>query len=243
MQDLRMGDWLPAVATVQKFTGAGVDGQFGWDTHRKVAAWQGQKSLMADGIVGRDSWTRMMRDNDLVTVDVVDGTDQSLLEYEAADIRKAGGEPIILMGMSNGVTVMVNHVMARLRRSRSLAVLRIHSHGASGLMNVTAGSMSGAAHGAAIALGNLADIGPQLSRLAPCFARHGAMQLMGCNVGAGPAGQAMLAAVARLVGVPVSAGVQTQYGSGRATFRFEGPVQHGFPFGGTLPVWAREAAA
>lgn len=241
MQDLRVRDWLPAVATVQKLVGAGIDGQFGWNTHTKVASWQATKGLTADGIVGRDSWTRMMRDSGLVTLDVVDGTDPSLLEHEAADISRAGGSPIILEGMSNGVTVMVNAIMARLNQSGRLALLRIHSHGAAGLMNVTAGSMSGAPHMSAIGLSNIAQIGPQLQRLATCFVRHGALQLMGCNVGAGPAGAAMLTQVAALVGVPVSAGVQTQYGSGKATFRFEGPVQHGFPFGGNLPGWARMA--
>lgn len=243
MQDLRFGDWLPTVATVQKVVGAGIDGQFGSETHGKVQSWQGRKGLMADGVVGRDSWTRMMRDLDLVTLDVVDGTDESLLENEAADIRRAGGDPIILHGMSNGVAVMVNQIFARLNRSRSLALLRIHSHGMPGLMNVSAGTMPGTRHHAGVGVGNLTDIAPQLRRLATCFVRHGALQFMGCDVGRGPAGKALLTQVAALVGVPASAGVGTQYGSGRATFRFEGAVQHGFPFGDTLPAWARMATA
>ena len=57
--------------------------------------------------------------------------------------------------MSNGVSAMVNHVIARLNRSRSLALLRIHSPGVAGPMNVSAGAMPGTRQHAGIGIGNL----------------------------------------------------------------------------------------
>ena len=138
---------------------------------------------------------------------------------------------------------MVNEVIARLRRYHSLALLRIHSHGGAGLMNVSAGQDEASPHQATIAASNLPALAPHLRRLAPCFARHGALQLMGCDVAQGPAGRALLRQLAAVVGVPVSAGTGSQYGGGRRTYRFEGPVQHGFPFGNTLSGWARMATA
>jgi hypothetical protein len=142
--------------------------------------------------------------------------------------------------MSNGVAVMVSEVARRVPGAGRLALLRIHSHGAPGSMNVSAGEEAQDEHMTSLDISTLYYTGPQLAALAPLFARFGCMELMGCNVGAGERGRQLLDRVARYVGVPVSAGVQTQY-SGAGIFRFEGPVRTGYPYGGTLRGWSAAA--
>ena len=86
---------------------------------------------------------------------------------------------------------------------------------------------------------NLDFVGPEMSRLRPYFAAHGAIQLMGCEVGAGTQGPMLLKALAMSVAVPVTAGVPLQLGGGDETWRFEGKTVTAFPFGTSLKGWAR----
>jgi hypothetical protein len=91
-----------------------------------------------------------------------------------------------------------------------------------------------------IALQNLREIRPVLARLRPIFGPYGCVQFMHCETGGGPNGRRMLQQVADILGVPASAGVQTQYGGGTKTFRFEGPTFTAVPGGGSLATWCRE---
>lgn len=246
MMYLKQGSARPAVATAQKMLGGGitVDGYFGPRTKARASVYQAGRTppLSSDGIVGKDTWTALTGDHDLVTVDVVDAHDPSVAATEAADIRAAGGEPIVLYGQSNGVAVMVGEVIRKAGRYRRIALLRIHSHGAPGSMNVTAGEEALDEHMTSLDLSTLWFTGPQLATLAPYFVPWGSTELMGCNVGEGAAGRRLLDNLAGLVQVPVSAGVRTQYSGGQRTFVFEGPIKTGYPHGGSLKPWARTAA-
>jgi hypothetical protein len=62
---------------------------------------------------------------------------------------------------------------------------------------------------------------------------------MHCETGRGPAGRQMLATVSSILGVPATAGVNTQYGGGENTFRFEGPTFTAVPNGQSLKEWCR----
>ena len=244
MMMLYQGDVRPVVTTMQKLLGGlTCDGHFGPRTKEAVRSFQRAQNLTPDGVVGPRTWSRLMEVNDVQTVDVVDGTDPDLLATEAADIRAAGGNPIILYGMSNGIAVMVSEVIRRVGREGRLALLRLHSHGGPGIMNVSAGHQDMSQHMTSVALSTLGYSGPILAQLGPYFMRAGSMELMGCNVGQGPAGTGLLNGTSRHVMVPVTAAVLTQYGGGNQTWRFEGPIRTGYPYGGNLKGWSTEATA
>jgi hypothetical protein len=240
MMLLYQGDRLPVVATLQKLVGAGCDGVFGPKTRAKVIEYQKKHALAPDGVVGRLTWMSLMQVSGLVTVDVIDVTDGYSQNVEGADVTKAGSTPILLQGMSNGVGVMVDLVKARVGGGGNLALLRIHAHGRAGKMNVS-GMGSDPADMASIADTNLNFTAGEMRRLDGVFARFGSIQLLGCSVGAGAQGQAMLKGVAEATGVPATGGIKLQYAGGNKTWRYEGPTRTAFPWPTTLSGWAKEA--
>jgi hypothetical protein len=180
----------------------------------------------------------------LQTIDVVDGTDPSLVALEAADIRAAGGDPIVVFGMSNGVEVVMTQIAARANGNGTIALLRFHGHGNRGLQNVSGGEINGAPHLAGISNENFGAVAGSLARITRFLSGFGSVQLLGCDVGGGGKGQALMSRLANLWGVPVTAGVHTQFGGGKATFVFEGPTVTGFPPGsGDLKSWSRAIEA
>lgn len=56
---LRLGSKGEAVKLVQAVVGATPDGDFGSVTERRVKDWQARNGLLADGVVGRITWTKM----------------------------------------------------------------------------------------------------------------------------------------------------------------------------------------
>lgn len=248
---LKYGNKGPSVITLQvvlnKAAGAGlsVDGDFGPKTRSAVRAFQRGNTLKRDGTVGKKTWPKLATKAGVKIVDVVDAHDPEALTLEAADIRAAGGNPIILYGMSNGVGQAALEVQLRSRSPGKVAILRFHSHGAPGDMNVSAGTggdskadLSGISHD------NLALAAPALRSLTRQIAPYGCVEFHGCNVGAGATGARLVKGVADLVRRPTSAGIKTQYGGGGgyATFRFEGPVVSAYPGGASRKAWARAHA-
>lgn len=241
---LANGTILPVVTTLQIWmriyppqTLIKADGNFGSKTQQAVVNFQKRYSLAQDGIVGRMSWDKLRQITDTQTIDVVDGTDPSLVAMEATDIRNAGGDPIVVYGMSNGVQYVMGQILARARAGR-VALLRIHGHGNQGLQNVTGGAINGAPHLASISDSNFGQIAGALASIRGIFLGYGSVQLLGCNVGGGAQGRSLLGKLANTWGVPVTAGVNTQYGGGARTFKFEGPTVSGFPGGGELTGWS-----
>lgn len=242
---LKRGNKTPSVIVLQVLLSAvagsslKVDGIFGARTEQAVKAFQRQKGLNPDGIVGKKTWPPLARLAGVTIADIVDVEDPAALTGEVADIRFAGGSPIILHGMSNGV----GQAVADLRSAHAagaVAILRFHSHGGPGDMNVSAGTggdsradLSGISHD------NLNLIRPQLGQLGAHLAAFGCIEFHGCEVGQGPFGKALIQGVANAANRPVSAGRRTQYGGGGryATFMFEGPVSSAYPFGSTRTGW------
>lgn len=240
---LAQGTILPVVSTVQIWmriyppqTLIKADGNFGGKTHNAVAKFQKHHRLADDGIVGRMTWDRLMQTTNAQTIDVVDGTDPSLVALEASDIRNAGGDPIVVYGMSNGVQYVMGQILMKARAGR-VALLRFHGHGNRGMQNVTGGEIYGAPHLAGISNDNFSQIAGTLARISGIFLPYGSVQMLGCNVGGGAAGRALMGKLANVWRVPCTAGVNTQYGGGQRTFRFEGPTVSGFPGGGDLASW------
>ena len=237
------GDVLPTVSTAQILlrrhrpqTVITTDGIFGPKTGKAVWNFQEHHHLKTDQIIGPKTWHKLEDVSRFRTVDVVDGTDPSLVQLEAADLRKDGYDPIVLFGMSNGLEVAMNQIAARGGNGETM-LLRFHGHGNNGLQNVTGGEINGAPHLAAISLSNFGQIEHLLVRIKGIFVEFGAVQLLGCDVGGGK-GSALVEKLANTWGVPVTAGIHTQFGGGDKTFRFEGAVVTKVPGGGTLKSWS-----
>jgi putative peptidoglycan binding protein len=239
---LREHDHLPSVGVLQRLlnrSGASltVDGSYGPRSKAAVEQFQRQRHLSADGAVGAQTWPRVSAGADLPIVDCIDVFDPSLQQLEANDIRRAGGNPVLIGGMCNGVEQAINQILGA---GQNVFLLRFHGHGARGVASVSSGHGEldpGMIHRADIALQNLATIRPVLARLRSLFGPYGCVQFMHCETGGGPSGRRMLQEIANLLGVPVSAGVHTQYGGGTLTFRFEGPTFTAIPGGATLSAW------
>jgi len=240
---LRIPDRLPAVGVLQKLLNAragsslGADGVFGQKTKAAVQAFQRPRGLVADGSVGQQTWPRLTQmTNNLKVVDCVDVFDPSLYQLEAQDIRRAGGIPLLIGGMCNGVEQAVTNIINE--AGTGVFLLRFHGHGAPGVAGVSDGHGDLGDHNSSIHMGNWAYLRPIIARLSSIFGPYGCIQFMHCETGSGPSGRTMLQNIANTVGVPATGGIQTQYGGGSKTFRFEGPTHTAFPSGGTLASWS-----
>jgi Putative peptidoglycan binding domain len=242
---LRSGDRIPAVGVAQKLLNARAgsslvaDGDFGSRTATATRDFQRPRALAVDGVIGQITWGRLkqMTDN-LDIVDCVDVFDPSLNNLEAADITRAGGSPILIGGMSNGVEQAVTNIISSVRPGK-VFILRFHGHGAQGVAGVSDGhgDIPGE-HFSSIQLSNWAYMEPIITRLRPIFGPYGCIQFMHCETGGGADGLRMLQNVANATGVPATGGIHTQFGGGLRTFRFEGPTRTAFPAGGNLRSWS-----
>ncbi len=114
---LKWGDRIPAVGVLQKLinrTGERLvaDGIYGNNTRVAVQRFQRNRSLRDDGIVGQNTWPRVSASANLPIIDCIDVFDESLLNMEVRDIRRVGGNPILIGGMSNGVEQAVNDIVS-----------------------------------------------------------------------------------------------------------------------------------
>jgi hypothetical protein len=231
---LRQGDRLPSVGVLQKLlnrTGAKLkaDGEFGSRTRDAVVAFQRERRMTPDGVVGESTWSRLAASSWLPILDCVDVFDEDLYQGDAQNIIRAGGNPILIGGMSRGVQQATAAITAR---GRSVFLLRFIGHGASGWQGVSAGKGGVGEQRAALHYVN-APVAHVLG-LQQVFGPHGNVELHGCHVAKGARGHQFLTSLARSFGVPVTAGTATQY----ATFRFDGPTFTAFPPGQTLGSWS-----
>jgi hypothetical protein len=240
---LQMGDNLPAVGVLQKLlnrSGARLspDGAFGPRTRDAVMQFQRQRQLSADGVVGADTWPRISSGATLPIVDCIDVWDPSLFQLEAGDIQGAGGTPILIGGMCNGVEQAVQQIVGM---ARNAFLLRFHGHGAPGIASVATGQGEvdpNTNERSDIALKNLEQIRPFIRSMRGIFGPYGCVQFMHCETGRGHSGRQLLHEIALDLGVPVTAAIREQLGGGLSTFRFEGPTVTAFPGAGSLRTWS-----
>jgi hypothetical protein len=162
-------------------------------------------------------------------IDVIDMEDPNLgsNRREWLDYLGASSVKIEMYGQSNGIGQMISDITRRAGLGR-LQTLRIWSHGAPGMQNVSAGaSGSGAVHWASLSLTNLPQVMDTLAQLRQYFAPHAHVELRGCNVAQGPQGEQFLIELARIWGVPVQGGTIVQ-----TTGRWAGVVVEAQPNGG-----------
>ena len=86
----------------------------------------------------------------------------------------------------------------------------------------------------------MAQLTDVIRGLKDVFGPHGSVQFMSCHTAHGVNGRNMLETIASIVKVPVTAGVNLQYGGGGTpTFRLEGPTYTAVPNGQSLKEWCR----
>ncbi len=241
---LKRKDKLPMVGVTQKLlnrTGASLtpDGIYGPKTKKAVRSFQSLRKLKDDGVVGKNTWPRLVgSESNMQVIDCVDIFDPSLYNLETKDIRKVGGNPILIGGMSNGVEQAVFDILTKAKKG-CVCLLRFHGHGASGNVGISEGQGGIAGeHYSSIHTGNVSQLLPVLRRLRPIFSKYGNVQFMHCSTGKGPKGRQLLNTIANNLRVPVSAGTKDQLGGGLTTFRFEGSTFTAIPRG-TLKTWSK----
>jgi len=241
---MQQGDRLPVVSVLQKLLnreGARllVDGHFGANTHQAVLDYQLRNGLLSNGRVERQTWSRLVAGYQLPIIDCIDVWDENLYQMEASDIRQAGGNPIIIGGMSNGLEAAVASIV-RESQGRRTFLLRFHGHGSSGVASISDGHGEvGDGHGSYMGISARAAMRRALLPLRNIFGPYGSVQFMHCSTGAGEDGRRFLETVADTLGVPATAAQVAQEGGGLDTFKFEGPTYTALPYGQTLRSWSR----
>lgn len=244
---LQKGDKLPAVAISQMLlnrTGAELilDGNFGRATKSAVMTFQREHSLAIDGVVGRQTWLRLVRHQQLPICDAIDVFDPDLMTSEQQFLTGAGGQPLVIGGMSNGTEQIISDITAR---HRNLFMVRFHGHGAKGIAGVSDGE--GTLEGSWESRTNFAyDLHTRdmMTKLGRVIGPYGCIQFMHCQTGGGTSGKRFLQMVADAAGVPASAAIRNQYAySLRKTLRYEGPTRTCCPGGVTMREWATRLPA
>lgn len=230
---LQFGDRLPTVGVLQGLlnrSGAGlvVDGIFGRLTREAVRDFQSRRNLAGNGTVGQQTWSRLTAAAHLPIVDCIDVFDEAVYEYYASEIRRAGGDPILIGGMCRGVVQAAKMIRDT---ANAAFLLRFIGHGGPGRQQVSAGKGGVGDQRAALNFSN-APYAATL-QLGPAFGSYGSAELHGCKVASGSRGRDLLSNLARAWGVPVTAGLKSQH----STFRFDGPTFTAVPFGGSLSTW------
>ena len=251
---------LPTVAVVQlllnrKLKEGGfiaVDGHYGPKTAERLALFQKSKGLSPDGVVGMRTWLALAQGEPCAVIDSSDVADHQDHRLFVAPIQAAGGAPLANYGMSNGVQVACQRILAQ-GKPRATALLRFIGHGGPGVQGVAYGRYGNASGtpnalearegSATIAYGNLWQNADMLQPIRGLFAPYGSAELHGCHTAKGPAGLWLLRTLATLWGVPVTAGTRSQRSLGNRLYRFEGPTITAFPNEGDLRGWARSLQA
>lgn len=242
---LKKGYKLPTVGVLQVLLNRGVsenelkkDGEFGKNTKQAVRNFQKPRGLHIDGIVGKNTWPRLIAGTGFRIIDAVDITDPGLFT-EVNDIRSIGGNPSLIGSMCNGIGNILQALIARMRERGEVVLLRFFGHGNSGIMGISDGEDVMSDRDLTSLTSDVIDlIAGELSRVGPLFGRYSSVELHGCKVGYGPSGRRLLQKLANIWQVPVSGGIKNQISGGISTFRFEGPVFTAFPGGATLRQWA-----
>jgi hypothetical protein len=235
---LRRYDKLPAVAVAQMLlnrTGASltVDGDFGPATKAAVVNFQSGHRLTPDGVIGQNTWPRLVHQERLPICDCIDVFDPDLYTSENRFLTGVGGRPITIGGMSNGMEQIVSDIVSR---HSNLFLLRFHGHGAAGLAGVSFGHGD---HRSRSSFQNDQATRQVLRRLRSAMGPYGCIQFMHCQTGRGPAGRQFLQMVANETNVPVTAAIDDQYASTlRETVRYEGRTTTFCPGLASIGGWA-----
>lgn len=241
---LRRGDRLPAVTAVQWMLNRSgavapivVDGDYGSETARAVEQFQLQRGLDPSGIVDTDTWNDLAAIVECETIEAIDGGDIDMWLTEVAYLGSGGSTMVSTFGMSMGVPVALERIRRSARAGRVL-VLRFDGHGRPGHMGISIGDAPATHADSILAAEALSPpVRAFLASLRPIFSGCGSIELHRCSTGLGSKGRRLLRGMADSCGVPVTAGLRSQYG-GRRADRFEGPTLTICPGDRSLAAWS-----
>lgn len=255
MMTVKLGEHSPRVVLIQILlnrAGASpllkVDGRFGPKTHNAVVRFQRTPGfgLRVSGTVDPATWRRLPRGNNTQIIDVVDVGDPDIGGAAVRDFQAAGGDPIELGLMCNGVGQMVTTVSGR-AAAHSMGLLRIIGHGNLGRwLTVSVGDvvdsppawqkvLASEDH-SYVSADNFEMLAPVLAGLKPRFAPYGSAEHGGCSLGSREKTRGLLRKLANLWNVPVTVGIHVQY----SNLHFNGPTFTAFPNSGTLESWSQQ---
>lgn len=175
-------------------------------------------------------------------VHVFDMADSNLGSDRRQRVQRSGNAngitPVIveLYGMSNGIPQMVSSIRQRVA-SGQMRLLAIWGHGWSGGQLIAAGgnAQEGVDEGSAMWGHNLETYRPSLQQLRPLFTANGRVELRGCQVASGEAGENFMIALARIVNKPVYAATDIQGGQAGLSWNpdqlWNGPLVVAYPDG------------
>lgn len=249
---LRQGDRLPTVALLQSYLNQEpssaefltVDGIFGPRTATAVRTYRMAHRLGSGETADHRVWNGVVG-GEWQIIDSVDRSDHDSpvrrrrIE-DHGDLAPYGQTVLEQFGMTAGTGPTVRNVQARARLGQ-VVLLRFHGHGSPGNMIIASGVEGNAA--SSLHQGYGEGFFQWLQLLRPIFAPLGSVEMHGCRVGRGYAGRSLLLGMANALGVPVSAGINPQYGGGTATFHFEGPTRTICPNDEPLRSWARRVGS
>jgi hypothetical protein len=157
-------------------------------------------------------------------VDVIDMSDPKLGNHRKSMVAEYSECIIVMYPMSNGIVQMIDNVYNRVSASGDISILRIWGHGWAGGQLIAAGAdmTSGVNNASALWGPNVNDYSDYLSKLSELFASDGHVELKGCSVGQGTAGEKFLVKLAVVLNVPVQAGSITQGGQDSSLSSFSG---------------------
>ncbi len=218
------------------------DGTFGNLTKAAVNVFRDRVMRVSgpDGVADPAMWRFLLARARLQVIDSIDVTDPMLLDNVVPEVSK-WTDPVVIGGMSNGARQLVTEVQARVHGERSLLMLRLHGHGAPGLVALSHGSrriMPGIDPFLAqsvISTNIMPVLMPLLRQLAPLMHNMGFIELHSCRVGEGAAGGIFVRQFAELMQAPVRAALSIQ--PAFQVFTLVGNTFTGIPGGGTLAEW------
>jgi len=175
-------------------------------------------------------------------INIVDTVDRGLLTVWR-QLLSLNQNPIEISKGPNGVDRMVSKVIEVAQTPKAISVLRVYSHGNSGMFAVTGGDHD-IDPSSIIADWNIQKVEPSLRRLRPYFAENGRFEIYGCYVAThlddksdvhsfeiNSEGQQLISKLAKILGVKVLASGNTAKGLAISSIAFSGTVIQADPSG------------
>jgi hypothetical protein len=250
MLEVKFGEKSPRVVALQillnryvtNFPRLVTDGAYGKLTRAAVNAFRERIMRVSgpDGVADPAMWRFLLTRAKLQVIDSIDVTDPTLLEFVVPEVSK-WSDPVVMGGMSNGATQLVTEVRARAQGERSLLMLRLHGHGAPGLIALSHGSrrvtpgVDPFLAQSVISNNIMPALTPLLQQLTPLMHNMGFIELHSCRVGEGAVGAAFVKRFADAMQAPVRAALSVQ--PMNQVFTLTGNTFTGIPSDRSLAEW------
>ena len=175
-------------------------------------------------------------------INIVDTVDRGLLTVWR-QLLSLNQNPIEISKGPNGVDRMVSKVIETAGKPGAINVLRVYSHGNSGMFAITGGDHD-IDPSSLVADWNIQKVEPTLRKLAPYFAKDGRFEIYGCYVVThlddktdahsftiNSEGQQLISKLAKILGVKVLASGNAAKGLSISSIAFSGMVIQADPSG------------